>query len=157
VNADGHADVILGCMDATVSLGGEGMARVYLGGPDGLGGIAWQVYGTQEQEEFGYAVTGTGDADGDGFDDVVVAARSHTADHPGEGAAWLFPGSSAGPREDASWNVAGGLADAGIGWSAAHAGDVDADGRGDVLLGLASADVLDNEDGAVWLFLGGGR
>jgi hypothetical protein len=81
--------------------------------------------GPEDAENFGWAVAGAGDADGDGLDDIVFSS-------PWGKTAWL----ARGP-------VAGTLADADTVWSGLYAGyhldggdDYDGDGLDDIVMGL---------------------
>jgi hypothetical protein len=75
-----------------------GTASVFHGGPSGIGAVADSVIGGGAAEDnFGSALSGVGDLDRDGFDDVAVA--SPYADPSGRAAAGLvtvFRGSAFG-------------------------------------------------------------
>ena len=47
--------------------------------------------------DFGYAVGGAGDLNGDGVDDVVVGAPHYTDGENNEGAIFVYYGSDGGP------------------------------------------------------------
>ncbi len=73
VDADGYPDIIVGAIGAQSSsaLSNQGMARVFSGRD---GSILRTVYGDTVSDNFGYAVAGVGDVDGDGHDDFAVQA-----------------------------------------------------------------------------------
>lgn len=112
---------------------------------------------------FGHALAAPGDTDGDGIDDLLVSASSYN-DSDGSiaanGATYVIPGSSdLGAGLDDALMVRGVLgATCRAGYSLSPAGDVDADGRADVLLGApeGTADpcVEQGMEGAAWLILG---
>ncbi|MFZ5475503.1 MAG: MopE-related protein [Myxococcota bacterium] len=87
---------------------------------------------------FGYAVAGAGDVDGDGYDDVVVGAPSDSTYASSAGAAWVFPGSATGVATTATTAIYGTAAYDQVGASVAGAGDVDADGYDDVVVGTVA-------------------
>ena len=67
----------------------QGSALLYEG-PNGS--FAWGDLGGQLDGEFGRAVAGIGDVDGDGYDDVLVGAP----EYDGEGRVSLYLGSPTG-------------------------------------------------------------
>jgi hypothetical protein len=154
MNRDGFSDVIIGAPD----FGGVGAAFVFLGGPSGLQtamGPTVRFDGDQAGAGFGSSVASSGDVNLDGYADVIVGAPGYTAGQSAEGAAFVFLGgavlsnlsaSSAATRLES--DQSGSL----FGASVASAGDVDGDGRADVIIGAPG---YDNNTGAAFIF--GGR
>ena len=137
VNGDGYADVIVGAH----RFGAGGAALVFLGGPGGIApGVApsFTLESDIADASFGACVSGAGDVDGDGYDDVIVGAPSYSNGQANEGAAFIFLGSSAGivGADPASahavleTNEVSMFPD--INCNVAGLGDVDADGYDDV-------------------------
>jgi len=72
VNGDGYADFIIGASGVTVGEKSRtGGAYVYSGKD---GDLLFDVYGEQSYDTFGATVSGAGDVNADGLDDVVVGA-----------------------------------------------------------------------------------
>jgi len=151
VNGDGYDDVIAGARN----IGSKGRALVYLGSASGLSAsAAWTVDGDQNGAEFGVAVAPAGDVNGDGYADVLVGAWTHDNGNTNEGRAFLYLGSSTGLAGTAAWMTESDQLEARLGLSVAGAGDVNADGFSDVLVGAYQYDNGQTNEGRASLFLG---
>ncbi|HEY8155963.1 MAG TPA: thrombospondin type 3 repeat-containing protein [Myxococcota bacterium] len=114
----------------------------------------------QAAAEFGTAVSGAGDVNGDGYDDVIIGAPFYDSGENDEGAAFVFLGSASGIADADSGMAAAQLesnqAYAMFGESVSGAGDVNGDGYGDVIVGAYRYFTSGGlEDGAAFVFLGG--
>jgi len=106
------------------------------GSSSGLGvHSSWSIYGDQTDEDFGESVAGAGDVNGDGFCDVLVGAPRYDGTHADEGRALLYMGRHSGLERQPNWETRGGESSANWGRSVAGAGDVNADGYSDVIVG----------------------
>jgi hypothetical protein len=100
-----------------------------------------------------------GDVNGDGYSDALVGADS-APNGTGPGRAYIFHGSASGiPDKDlasASANaiISGAVANDGLGYSLASAGDVNGDGFADIVVGAHRADAGGTERGMAYVFLG---
>lgn len=75
MNSDGYGDLLTGASRYTRDQSKEGAVFLHLGGPDGLAsGPAWVGEGNKADADFGYAVAGAGDVNGDGGSDFLVGA-----------------------------------------------------------------------------------
>jgi hypothetical protein len=145
VNGDGYSDAVIGAPDYNNFTG-----RVYLyaGGPGGLRASPLMVLTGEQQEHFGWAVAGTGDIDGDGYDDVIVGAdRFNNL----TGRIFIYPGTPHGLSATALLTFTGEGSYNFFGHSVASAGDVNADGYDDFLVGAYG---YDGSRGRVYLYLG---
>ncbi|MCK6446692.1 MAG: FG-GAP-like repeat-containing protein [Planctomycetes bacterium] len=141
VDGNGYGDVLVGAPLWDGGQTDEGSARVYLGSSAGLAtSPAWQIESDQSNAFLGQSVASAGDVDGDGFLDVLVGAWGYTNGQSMEGRAQLFRGSPLGPSTTPSWSAEGGSNSAWFGYSVASAGDVDRDGRSDVVVGAYGAE-----------------
>jgi hypothetical protein len=157
VNGDGYGDLAVGAVffdDA--GFPDAGRAYVYLGGPQGPGRApAWIGDGERAVASYGFVVSGAGDVNGDGFDDVLVGARVWRGSFASEGRALVYYGSPTGPSPTPSWSFAGGRSGAEAGRSVAGAGDVNGDGYADLLVGATGYRNDLASEGRAFLFYGG--
>src|SRR5262249_36918897 len=131
-------------------------AVLYLGSASGLATTpSWIAEGDQAGSHFGYSLATAGDVNGDGFDDVLVGAPFH--DGPGfadDGRVFLYLGCATGlsPNGDSFNNRSqnGAL----FGWSVSTAGDVNADGYADFIIGAPYYDWNVTDSGAAFVYAG---
>ena len=99
-----------------------------------------------------------GDVNGDGYADVIVGALTHDAGSGNEGAAFVFHGGPTGigftDANNADAILLGGQLDSNFGAGVATAGDVNADGYADVLVGAPGYDNGEIDEGVAFVFLG---
>ena len=127
VNGDGYGDVVVGAAMSN-------RAFVFFGSANGLSSLrAVSLTPSMGAANFGTAVSGVGDVNGDGFADVMVGTD-------GPNLAYLYMGSAMGPVATPIVLSAPSGA-SGFGRSLSPAGDVNADGYPDVVVGAFSSGV----------------
>jgi hypothetical protein len=143
VDGDGHPDLVAG-LRPTKSLAGAHPVQVLSGE---TGATLLEIPSPPGTIDFGAAVAGAGDVDGDGALDLVVGAPGQVLGTSMTGAAWVFSGADGHAlvsHADSSAGAAFGRAVAGV-------GDVDGDGFADVFVGApggaGAAYVLAGPDG----------
>ncbi|MFM2162726.1 MAG: hypothetical protein RLZZ383_2238, partial [Pseudomonadota bacterium] len=155
VNGDGYADVIIGARDFDNGSTNEGRAYVYVGSASGLASSpAWVVEPDQAQAGMGSSVTGLGDVNGDGYDDVAVGSPGYDNGHTDEGMVTVYLGSASGLATTVAWTGEGNQTSAAYGNAVAGAGDVNGDGMSELLVGCAACDNGETDEGRAFLFLG---
>jgi hypothetical protein len=160
VNGDGFGDVVISEYNAPDLKPGEGRVLLFMGSPHGLDSTpAWSVRGEQEGACMGTYMRRLGDVNGDGFDDVIVAAQSWDGPNkPDCGRAMVYLGSVNGPAANPVLTVEGALTNSFFGNTAGGAGDVNHDGYADVLISEPRyTDDRYPERGRILLFLGGAK
>ena len=152
VNGDGLPDFMVGAPLA--SPGGvinAGSAFVYSGLD---GSLLYQINGTDSGEVVGVSVALLGDVNGDGRSEFIVGAPY--ADPGGledAGSVYVFSGLNGSLLQQKDGTVAG----ENLGWSAARAGNVNADGIPDYIIGAPYADSGSRVDaGVVHVYSGAG-
>jgi len=169
VNGDGFGDVIISVF------GAEADAYVVFGKANGFaadlnlfaldGGNGFKLSGATTDVKVSAIVSGAGDVNGDGLDDLVIGAFSADANGaPNSGASYVIFGRAGGFAADLNlstldgsngFKLSGAAADDGAGFSVSDAGDVDGDGFGDVIIGALSADANGAPDsGASYVIFG---
>ncbi len=108
----------------------------------------WTAIGENNSDEFGVSVATAGDVNGDGYGDVIVAARGYSSF---KGKAYLYLGSSTGLSTTADWSTTGQFNFDNFGISVSTAGDVNGDGYSDVIIG---AQGYSSFTGRAYLFSG---
>lgn len=127
VNGDGYADVAVGAPYADILATDGGAVFVFHGSPTGLPSApSWSASGAAGHN-LGLRLSPAGDVDGDGFSDLI-AGRPGAASTAGPFGIWM--GSSGGLSALPAW---GNFPWWGGGGDVAGLGDVDADGRSDIV------------------------
>ncbi len=165
VDADGFADILVGASGTDRAATDVGVAHVYRGGPEGIDRepLMIAVPSPSDFDHFAFALTGAGDVDGDGYDDIAIGSPG--IDVAGEirgvdrGAVYIFYGSSDGVLRTAARRLEAPvpLDDDHFGYAVAGAGDLDADGFADVVVGAPGSDEALSDSGTVYVFRGGPR
>jgi len=154
VNGDGCADLIAGAPDTNSSIG---EVCVYLGSPAGYGSTpSWTAAGEGDNDYFGWSVAGIGDVDGDGYGDIAIGAPlvDHSPSKPGVGKVYVYLGGPSGLGGLGTTLFPASNWGAQFGFSLAGAGDVDGDGRSDLVVGEPCFSGSHVDGGRVLLYLG---
>jgi hypothetical protein len=94
--------------------------------------------GLTASSNLGYA-TSSGDADGDGYSDLILGAPGASTSYGDTGAVWLVAGSAEGPGELSDAVLFSGTSPGGrLGVAVAGGQDIDCDGVSDILVGAAT-------------------
>ena len=154
LDGDGRAELVVGAPYNDRHGSAAGAVFIYHGASQPPLTLWKVLVGEAANDQFGWSVTCPGDMDGDGYGDVVVGARLHSAiGKIAAGRAYLFRGGA--PMDtlaDGSWT--GELANDWFGNAVAGPGDVDGGGRADVLVGAPYNDRNGSAAGAAYLFRG---
>ncbi len=146
IDGDGWQDVVVATLYADDRQGGGYVVHGPLSGVSSLGVAGHQINGSSVTRGAGRSI-GTGDADGDGFEDVIF------------GAPWLSPGSAwvvFGPvSDDVELHTAGAVLTGGHGTGhGSDLGDVNGDGVADAVIGAYDNDDGGNASGTVYVEYG---
>ncbi len=163
IDGDGLSEVFIGAPGFGTDVGGQGTGRVYLfvgweladSGDRSVVDAETVFVAAEDGDLVGSTIAGAGDIDDDGVDDVLIGAVGHDATASSAGRLYVVSGSgvSSGPIElgDAGRTIDGQGAGDALGTAASGVGDMDGDGRDDLLVGAPGAGTT----GAAYLVLGG--
>lgn len=154
VNGDGYSDVIVGAPKYDNGQTDEGAAFVFPGSAAGISLAATILQSNQVNAQSGTSVSTAGDVNGDGYSDVLVGAPYYDAGQTDEGTVFVHLGSATGVSTNATKMLEIHQASANFGISVAMAGDVNGDGRSDILVGAHQYDNGQLNEGAAFLFYG---
>jgi len=115
---------------------------------------SWTAEANQNNSEMGNRVTTMGDVNGDGYSDVMIAAHFHDNGQTDEGLVFCYYGSATGLPVSYSWYAESDQASSNFGYSVSTAGDVNADGYSDILIGAIFYDNGQNNEGKVFAWYG---
>ncbi|HAY32868.1 MAG TPA: FG-GAP-like repeat-containing protein [Ignavibacteria bacterium] len=147
VNGDGFDDVIVGAYGYNAGTF-QGRAYIYYGGSSMNSTVDVTLTGGSANNYFGESVSGAGDFNNDGYDDVIVGAGGYNSN---QGRSYLYLGSN-------SMNNVSDLTFTGLntgdyfGNSVSDAGDVNADGYDDIIIGAKGRNTFEGE---AYIYLGG--
>jgi hypothetical protein len=158
VNGDGRDDFAIQHLSSVAGFPDGGVVYVV----SGMDKSILATYGgTASQQSFGHSIAGTGDLDGDGVPDMVVGAPQATG--PGTFSGYVRAISLA--TGTTIYTVGATAANDRFGEAIRAAGDVDGDGRNDVIVGAPASGgmnlpgyvkVLSGKCGGTWLVYGSG-
>ena len=176
VNGDGIADIIIGSPRGDNGGSDSGETYVVFGSASTFGSTfdlstlngtnGFVVNGDAVNTRSGTSVSGAGDVNGDGFDDIIIGAPGYSSEGSSvPGNAFVLFGKASG--FGASVNLTSLTASDGIkfvgptttyadaGYSVSAAGDVDGDGFDDVAIGLPYVNIDPNTGGKTFVIFGG--
>jgi len=165
VNGDGYDDILIGAYQNDEGGSAAGQTYLILGKPSGwtmdtdLSNADASFWGENISVFSGYSVAGTGDVNGDGYDDILIGAWEDDEGGHWAGQTYLILGKATGWAMDTNLSYAdasfwGEDADDRSGWSVAGAGNVNGDGYDDILSGAYLNDESGPGTGQTYLIFG---
>ncbi len=158
INGDGAEDFVVGAYQESSAADEAGAVYVIYGvatGDVSLSMADAKLTGEDTDATAGRDVAAAGDFNDDGFMDIAVGADSDDDGGSDAGAGYVIYGPISGTAslKAADVKVTGEQANDNAGASVATAGDVDGDGRDDLLIGTYHEDAAGDNAGATYLLL----
>jgi DNA-binding MarR family transcriptional regulator len=145
LNHDGYDDVIVSAPYNDSGGNDSGVAYIFFGGQNMDNTPDVTLAGGIIGDRFGYSISDAGDMNNDGYDDVIVGTFGN------EGHAYLFFGGSNMDNVPDVTYTGGTLGDA-LGYSVSGAGDINNDGKDDILIGAWANKTNGNDLGRVFIY-----
>ena len=157
VNGDGYSEITVGASQFDNGHTNEGAGYVYYGSSTGTVSTgAWSNEGNQNNAQYGHRISTAGDVNGDGYADIIVAAKEYSNTQFAEGGIFVYLGSGTGLSPTPVITAGGGVAGAILGTGASTAGDVNGDGFSDVVAGAPNWINTQSNEGAAFVYYGAG-
>lgn len=160
VDGDGHDDLVVGAWHNDGAASNSGAAYLIYGptvGTISLADADVRIVGEGEEDSAGFVVAGAGDLDGDGRDDLVVSAFHAAGERPDEGAVYVLYGPLARGTlslRDVRDRIVGETPGDHAGIAVAPAGDLNGDGRDDLIVGAPFHGSTADDAGAAYVVHG---
>lgn len=155
VNGDSFDDVIVGAYRFDDAFIDEGRVHIYHGSADGIISTpATIIDGEETDAHCGTSVSAAGDINGDGYGDVLVGIPAADNGQIDEGVVYVHYGSAAGISATPDVILEVNQAYAQFGQAVANAGDINADGFDDIIIGASAFDNGQTDEGKIFVYLG---
>ncbi|MFZ1320723.1 MAG: FG-GAP-like repeat-containing protein [Ignavibacteria bacterium] len=142
-NGDGYSDFIVGSYGYSNS---TGRVYLYLGGAVINSTVDITFTGQNTGQQFGKSVSGTGDYNGDGYDDIIIGASSFSA-----GTGYIFNGSNS-LDNNVDKILSAEYADDSFASAVSGCGDVNGDGNSDFIIGASFNDQNGASSGRAYIY-----
>ncbi len=155
VNNDGYDDFIIGYYIADNGQTNEGVVNLFLGSSTGIVSSAYRTYQSNQVEaRMGNKVTGGGDLNGDGYDDIAYSAYYYDNGNIDEGITYVHYGGPTGPGTIADWSREGNLTNGNCGYALSMGGDMNNDGYDDLALAIPGFRDSTSYEGLIEVYFG---
>lgn len=176
INGDGLADLIIGAPGAEPNGYDSGVSYVVFGKASGFaanlnlstlnGKTGFEIRGEAVDNHFGppvSSVSGAGDVNGDGFDDLIIGSFRASPNGSSSGSSYVVFGKGKGfaaalelsaLNGNTGFQINGEAASDISGRSVSSAGDINSDGFDDIIIGAPNADATGDFSGASYVIFG---
>jgi hypothetical protein len=147
INNDGYADLVVGASGNDAGGSGAGRTYVYSGQ---TGALVWTFTGEAAGDHFGEGVSGAGDVNNDGYEDLIVGATGNDAGGSSAGRAYVYSGRTGA----LIWTFTGEATFDNFGNSVSGFGDSNNDCYDDLIVGAPYKWTAGEEAGRAYVYSG---
>lgn len=165
INGDGFEDVLVGAYAHSEKDVNAGKAYIFYGIPDlgqpgvSISGPDIALNGQNDYDYFGYSVSSAGDVNGDGYADFLIGAPYNDEGADDAGKAYLYFGGGFGKINSLdpspSLTFLGEAKGDNFGMFVTSLGDINGDGKDDILVGAPDNDERGDNAGKGYVYFGG--
>ncbi len=135
LDGDGFREIVVGSSHYSDNLFDQGRVQIFRGTSAGPATSPfWEKVGTESRGSLGWSVSASGDINGDGYADVLLAGPGETGSAPGSGRVHVYYGSASGPGATADLVLNGSQTGESFGTQASTIGDRNGDGYADFVV-----------------------
>jgi hypothetical protein len=153
INGDAYGDILISSMQYFFPFGDT--VFIYHGSSTGIHTTPdAAIPSPQDTTAYGVSIAGAGDLNNDGFDDIIIGSSEGHNGQDNEGIAYVHYGRAIGINPVPGATIQSNQTNASLGFCVAGAGDVNNDGRDDIIVGAPTYSLPQLQEGVAFIYHG---